>query len=347
LISIEELKQHYPNIIDVKPHGPCIVVPEDMFNPDWEFQLEDQGYKVHLVELDRRVVALVSLTKKSGESSEKLVFTPPPKSTVEKISPGPEPVKTEATAKHRPGAKKGIVTIHWTHEENEKLLYEWPRTKGTTRGKAIALVPLFPGRNAKAINLHYYAIMRSPRSTGEPRRKGTGRWPDEDIEKLISLWKGPMTKSEIEKSFPTRTPKSVRMVLTRLKKAGKIEKRKSGPRGKTRQPLKELHVSSKPEKVFMPSKEEVEKVMQPLETTSTTPSELKRLTLILDSLVTVVDKLGCQAIMQALEIKELKNQDFKIPFVIWDAYADALLEEDKENRDRFRERTRKLLEAQE
>jgi hypothetical protein len=49
--------------------------------------------------------------------------------------------------------------------------------------------------------------------------------------------------------------------------------------------------------------------------------------------------------MQALEIKELKKQDFKIPFVIWDAYADALLEADKENRDRFREKVRKLLEA--
>jgi hypothetical protein len=44
MISIEELKQRYPNIIDVKPHGWCIVVPGDKFDPDWEFQLEDQGY---------------------------------------------------------------------------------------------------------------------------------------------------------------------------------------------------------------------------------------------------------------------------------------------------------------
>jgi hypothetical protein len=335
MISIEELKQRYPNILDIKPHGWCIVIPGDKFDPDWEFQLEDQGYKVHLVELDRKAVALVSLIKKVGEGSEKVVYTPPPKSIVEEIGPGPHAIEKQPAHRGRGGK-----IIRWTQEENERLLHEWPRARGIVEAKAASLVSMFPGRSAKGINLRYHKIIRSAETPREPRRRGTGKdWSDDDIEKLVSLWNGPMTKSEIEKAFPSRTPKSVRMVLTRLRKAGKIQKRHSGPRGKTpQQPLKELHISSKPEKVFMTSEEEREKV-------ESAPSDLKRLTLVLDSLVTVVDKLGCQAIMQALEIKELKKQDFKIPFVIWDAYADALLEAEKENRDRFRDKVHKLLEV--
>jgi hypothetical protein len=346
MISIEELKQHYPNIIDVKPHGWCIVVPGDKFDPDWEFQLEDQGFKVYLVELNRRSVALVSLAKKAGEGSEKVVYTPPPKATVEKIDPESEPILKQPS-KHKRGGK----IIPWTQQETEPLLSEWPLVRGTVVEKAASLMSLFPGRTPKGIELRYRKITRSAENPREPRRRGRGKdWSDGDVEKLVNLWNGPMTKSEIEKAFPGRTSKSVRMVLTRLRKAGRIQKRQPGPRKriqKAQQPLKELHVSSKPEKVFMTSKEEVEKVEQPLETSPTTPSDLKRLTLVLDSLVTVVDKLGCQAIMQALEIKELNKQDFKIPFVIWDAYADALLETEKENRDRFRDKVHKLLEASE
>ena len=64
MIGIEDLKQRYPDVRDIKPYGFVVVVPGKEFDPDWEFQLEDQGYKVHLVELDRKPVALVSCVKK-------------------------------------------------------------------------------------------------------------------------------------------------------------------------------------------------------------------------------------------------------------------------------------------
>jgi len=263
---------------NVAPHGECVIVPGDKFDPDWEFQLEDQGFKVHLVELDRRPVALVSMRKTGEGSEERTVYTPPPKPPVtekhEEIVSGPEHVEKSR------GHKKGSKTSRWTQEEDTRLLYEWPRARGTIAEKARSLVPLFPGRNAHAITCHYDQIVRTSKSS-TPMRGSGGKWSGKDVEKLITLWNGPMLKSQIEKAFPGRTPKSVRMLIHRLKKAGKIEKRQPGPRDKTpkelkhekrknvemrQQPLKELHVSSEPEKVFMTLEEEMEKVEQPLQT---------------------------------------------------------------------------------
>jgi len=250
---------------NVAPHGECVIVPGDKFDPDWEFQLEDQGFKVHLVELDRRPVALVSMRKTGEVSEERTVYTPPPKPPVtekhEEIVSGPEHVEKSR------GHKKGSKTSRWTQEEDTRLLYEWPRARGTIAEKARSLVPLFPGRNAHAITCHYDQIDRTSKQS-TPMRGSGGKWSGKDVEKLITLWNGPMLKSQIEKAFPGRTPKSVRMLIQRLKKAGKIEKRQPGPRNKTLQPLKELHVSREPEKVFLTPKEEVEIVekVAPLQT---------------------------------------------------------------------------------
>ena len=275
-ISIQELQKRFPDVKDIKPHGWCIVVPGDKFDPDWEFQLEDQGYKVRLVELNRKSVALVSLVKKVGEGSEKLVYTPPPKPIVEENGSGPEPIERQVDIR-----EVARVARH------KKYGDDWR-----------------PEEDSFLIDLH---------KQGMP------------------YWK---IAKQLQEKFPNRTDRAIFYRIGALLKEGKLKPRFQRRKQRPKKDVKKPQQSDK-----------VTRKERPLETSPTAPSELKRLTLILDSLVTVVDKLGCQAIMQALEIKELRKQDFKIPFVIWDAYADALLEADKEHRDRFREKVHKLLEA--
>ena len=345
MIGIEDLKQRYPDVRDIKPYGFVVVVPGKEFDPDWEFQLEDQGYKVHLVELDRRPVALVSCVKKTTvEEGEKQVYAPPP----------PEPESRKHLMPMAPTAdppiagrdsylKAGNKLVSWTQSDLDRLKEEWSRARGSVDEKAEVLTKLFPGRTAAAIKQRYLKLLRPPKRS-EKHGRGSN-WSEEETEKLITLWNQGMQLSDIAAGLPNRTAKSIRPCIHRLQLAGKIEKRQVHPH-RHKVVAKEVQNSDNVDNVpKVENVAKVEKVSMDSQTSPMAPSELKTLTEVLDSLVTVVDKLGCQAIMQALEIKEVKQPDFKIPFAIWNAYADAMLREDKENRDRFRLKVHKLLEA--
>ena len=384
MIGIEELKQRFPDVRDIKPYGFVVVVPGKEFDPDWEFQLEDKGYKVHLVELDRRPVALVSCVKKEAvEESEREVYAPPPPDPESRkhlmpMAPTAHITHTAHIAHIAPTVapsiggrgsylKAGNKLVPWRQDDVDRLKEEWPKTRGGVDEKAEALTKLFPGRTATAIKLRYLKLLKTPKTTKEERQKpqivkhGRGfNWSEGETQKLIALWNQDMQVSDIAAALPKRSYKSVRSAVDRLQLAGKIEKRKTERRRQRKSveqqrsenvAVKEVQNSDKVANVDnvdnVDNVTKVEKVSMDSQTSPTAPSELKRLTEVLDALIIVVDKVGCQAIMQALEIKEMKQSDFKIPLGTWTAYASALISPDKERRDQFREKVRKLLEVYE
>lgn len=254
VIEIEELKQRFPDIRDIKPYGWCVVVPGSQFDPDWEFQLEDQGYKVFMVDLDRKPVALVSCVKKNAEGERvSLKGTP----TREERQKGNGVSTPESSPKGVHGLKPGNKIVPWTESDLARLMQEWPRARGDVEEKAEALTKLFPGRTATAIKLRYLKQLKTQRNDPRSEKRGTGLlWSEGETQKLVSLWNQGMRKSEIAKAFPGRSEKSVIMAITRLKLKGTIQKRKSG-----------RQASSLP-KVEKPSKNSDEQEKTPLRAVS-------------------------------------------------------------------------------
>lgn len=332
-ITIEELKLRFHDVKEVAPYGWCIVVPGVEFDPDWETNLSDQGYMCHEAVLDRKPVTLVKLAKKdSGARGEKVVYEPP-QNTVEKT------VEKETSSNK-----------DWTKEDNEKLLRLWPLTAGTVNQKGLKLTEEFPGRNARAIILHSWKLRHDQKATEHketkkakktkhwngipelpmPQESKTTRahkhWTEDENGLLVELWNRNVKVSEIAAAFPERAGLSVKMRIDRLQKEGTIKPRLKG----------EMREGSAP-------------TQPPISTPMGTPLHapaVEKLVETLGELTKVVDRLGCQAIMQALEIKELRTPEaFKIPLGIWTAYANALLEDGLAYRSLFREKVKKLLEA--
>lgn len=179
---------------------------------------------------------------------------------------------------------------------------------------------------------------------GRPKDAGKVMcWSQADNECLLREW--PRARGDVEEKakalapqFPGRTPKAIELHYRKLLRKGKVQekadKKAKRVEGDTSHPSKlEVHAPTH------------------MLTSGSPPSAagdtgVKKILDALSGLIEVVDKLGCQVIMHALEIKELKGSDgFKIPLRVWASYADAVLESDKKDRDMFREKVRKLLEA--
>jgi hypothetical protein len=75
--SIEELKQDYGDTVTSMPlyGGDCLVIPGTEFNPDWEAELGDQGFRCHFGSLNNRAVTFVQLKK--AVAPGKVVYVPP------------------------------------------------------------------------------------------------------------------------------------------------------------------------------------------------------------------------------------------------------------------------------
>lgn len=374
MISIEELKQRFPDVREFSLYGSCVVVPGTDFDPDWECELEDQGYKVHMAELDGKAVTLVSCAKKQPvEEGEKQVFAPPP----------PEPESRRHLMLMTPTANTappirgrgsylaaGNKLVPWHQQELDRLLEEWPRARGSVEEKAEALTKLFPGRTAVAIKLRYLKLLNlgrvkpSKASQKEVAQKSGLRrapkgfyWSEEETQKLVNLWNQDTLLGDILAAFPNRSEKSLTSTISRLQKTGKIPKRKKGSRpGRPRRKAvdacpdcglaKDLCCCDEEKKEQRRSHEVAAKQPQNSDKVETVSArEVERLTDVVDALVVVVDKLGCQAIMQSLEFKQSQQTDFKIPLGLWTAYASALTSSDEEDRYRFRLKVHKLLEA--
>jgi hypothetical protein len=379
---LEELKQLKYPIKDVAPYGECIVVPGDKFDPDWEGELDDQG--ISIVETDfgdpSTPVTLVQLKKPIADVQVKKpavgVATP---NEEKPIMPGIRNVReTAKVARNKkygddwqPDEDSLLLDLHNKHlpyyKISEQIREKFPRrtehaifyriyvlmqqgklqrrferreqkSKKESKGDAVSSASAAQVKhNSKKnkVNLPTSILKQISKPFSKP---GPTAWTDDEKKKLVKLWneKPKLKVREIAPNFPNRSEHSVKMALSRLREHGLIrgrwkigEKRKAekGPKGP---------VGSEP-------------ASTPVHTPVRNASEdlaVQKLVETLGALTDVVDKLSCNAVMHALEIRELKSKDdFKIPLVLWTAYSNALLEDDKKYRDVFRDKVRKLLEA--
>lgn len=200
------------------------------------------------------------------------------------------------------------------------------------------------------------AASPSKAKRGRPKDAGkTMRWSQTDNESLLREWQ--RARGDVEekakalvKQFPGRTPKAIELHYRKLLRKGSRKCSKCGlppDLCACAQEKEEKIRSGTPSAEEKAEKRTHERGKGPESKTAEDPA-LKEILETVSGLTEVVDKLGCQVIMHALEIKELKGSDgFKIPLRLWASYADAVLESDKKYRDVFREKVRKLLEASE
>jgi hypothetical protein len=196
-------------------------------------------------------------------------------------------------------------------------------------GKPVTLVKLKSAGKSEG-KKEVYQPHRQPPS---PLLNPESRWKPEEDELIIALWNQKKNKAEIHaeshKRFPNRSIHAVTCRIHRLVKAGKISARWHKGEHK-----------KKPEKIARAGSESAA-------STSLIEKLTKDVSGILDILDTqnqVIDKLLCTVLMQGLQIKEQRGE-FTIPPGLWIHYANALLEEDKEHREKFRFKVKQLLEA--
>jgi hypothetical protein len=205
-------------------------------------------------------------------------------------------------------------------------------------GKPVTLVKLKRAGESEG-EKEVYQPHRQPPS---PWQNPESRWKAEEDELIIALWNQKQNvleiHTELRKRFPNRTKYAVKCRVSRLIKAGKIHGRWHH---------KEEH-KPKPEMVARAGSEPA--TSTPMRTPTFTPliekltKDVSGILDILDTQNQVIDKLLCTVLMQGLQIKEQRGE-FTIPPGLWIHYANALLEEDKEHREKFRFKVKQLLEA--
>jgi hypothetical protein len=164
-------------------------------------------------------------------------------------------------------------------------------------------------------------------------RDPENRWTEEEDEKLIQFWNAKLTAKEIGAKFPSRSEAATKNRLSRLAKKGKIKSRwhKRNKIADSEQAQASGHKS-------------VDTPVHTPVTLDKLASGVKGILDVLDVQGRVLDKLFCALLMQAVEVKQEKG-DLSIPPGLWIHYANALLEEDKQYREKFRLKVQQLLEA--
>lgn len=136
-----DLKEKFP-LKEVAPYGFCLVVPGAEFDPDWEAELGDKGYRCFQADLDGKPVTLVRVVKSEKGSGEKTVYVPPE----------PEDPKT--------------VRSFWTPKEDDVLATLW------NSGVPFENMPKsLPGRTETAIRLRVQRLERY----GKIKKRGRGK----------------------------------------------------------------------------------------------------------------------------------------------------------------------------
>ena len=346
---LEDLKQKFP-LKEFSPYGFCVVVPGAEFDPDWEAELVDHGYKCFDLDVDGEPVTLVRVVKTEKGSGEKTVPSPP-------IAPIAAKASAEAEGEKEtfiPGARSP-PSQKWRPEEDEVLIKLW--NEGDLIEK---MTPSFPGRTEAAIRLRIQRLEKHgkiEKRTGRlkaPLESQAGlqrvlkgkdtplgpRWTEDEYKLLIKLWNERKKIREIAAKFPTRSGHAVGSALGRLKNSGAIKPRWAQKKNRFSK------VGAEPEPASMqPSVDK--SVDTPVHTPVTLDklaSDVKGILDVLDVQGRVLDKLFCALLMQAVEVKQEKG-DLSIPPGLWIHYANALLEEDKQYREKFRLKVEQLLEA--
>lgn len=152
-------------------------------------------------------------------------------------------------------------------------------------------------------------------------------WSKEEEDRLLKRWNeltGTMDRrsAKLVSEFPGRTAKAIELKYRKLKRAKK-QKETPKPEPVTSIPISDPNVT----KILGKLTSDVDGILD-----------------ILDEQNKVMNKLSCQVLMQALQLKEGKGE-FAIPDNLWVHYADALLEDDKKFCGIFREKAKHLLES--
>jgi hypothetical protein len=220
----------------------------------------------------------------------------------------------------------------WRPEEDEVLVKLW-----NERVLIEKMTPSFPGRTEAAIRLRIQRLEKHgkiKKRRGRPRglpKSSVKHWSDQEEQLLVELWNNDVKVPDMLVRFPGRTRNSVAMRIDILQKSGAIK-----PRWKAGEGVRKS--SDVP-------------VDKSVDTPVHTPVTLDKLALdvkgildVLDVQGRVLDKLFCALLMQAVEVKQEKG-DLSIPPGLWIHYANALLEEDKQYREKFRLKVEQILEA--
>jgi hypothetical protein len=147
---LEDLKVKFP-MKEFSPYGFCVVIPGAEFDPDWEAELGDQGYKCFDTDFEGEPVTLVRVVKAEKGQGEKTVYSPPP---------APK-ASAETAARMRDSRSR------WSEEEDEVLVKLW-----NDRVPIEKMPPSIPSRTEAAIRLR---IQRLEKHGTIEKRSGRGR----------------------------------------------------------------------------------------------------------------------------------------------------------------------------
>lgn len=163
-ITIEQLKRKFPEI-NVPPHGPCLIVSDSEFRPDWEVSLREKGYKCFHINLDDKQVILVRLEKTNEIDREKASLRSATNQTVPPLSKG-----RSISYAHDPAHR-------WTPQEDELLAKLWNDhlTKPQIAERCTAQIP---NRTPNAVILHLNKMMK----TGKIQSRSYNQPPKDEKE---------------------------------------------------------------------------------------------------------------------------------------------------------------------
>jgi hypothetical protein len=241
-VTTEWLTEKFGPAVPVALFGECLVIPGSDFNPAWEVDLGDQGYRCHFGSYENRAVTFVP-TKKAVAPG-KVVYVPPPKTDAEattdqvNVNGGektetieekknaekaeeaevespqvPETVETEVE-KEKPGFLQGPI---WTSEDEAELLKAYDQLvsegKKYSSYKIIAEQPRFKERsyNAIAQKLKKLLKKRGKTSVTGPKAEKVEKAKKRSfVEKfddfIVELWQGHKTYAEIMQAVVTKFP---------------------------------------------------------------------------------------------------------------------------------------------
>ena len=128
LISIDELQRRFGPAVNVAPYGECLVIHGVDFNPDWEAELGDLGYKCFLTNINERPVTLVKLKKAVPDG--KAVYVPPTARAAASKILDIEAPNTKQTASHKSNAKADDFIVElWKANLTYEQIYKSVKEK--------------------------------------------------------------------------------------------------------------------------------------------------------------------------------------------------------------------------
>jgi len=199
-ISISELGKRFL-AREVAPHGPCVVVPGDEFDPDWEALLTDQGYACIMTDLDGAPVTLVVLTKASHGSEVKQVYSPEAK------EPSIE-AKKRRLSWHDPG-------FFWSEKEDRLLVELWNREPKLGKTE---IAKYFPKRTVSAVHGELQRLRNAqkikPRERGGQRKHQPTPAPAKSKESSVSTTPTPTPTPMEAPASAKPAPKTLPISIT-------------------------------------------------------------------------------------------------------------------------------------